>query len=123
MRGRRGFTFLELLVALAVLGASFTALLVAHASALKQEARARRLLTATLLARDILTRTETEGLPPLGADQGEFEEFPGYTWERQTETTEFPNVRLVRIAVSWPEGNRRESTEIEFYAWAEEDAP
>ncbi len=123
MKGRRGFTFLELLVALAVLGASFTALLVAHASALKQEARARQLMTATLLARDILTRTEVEGLPPLGSDQGEFEEFPGFTWERQSETTEFENVRLVRITVSWPEGNRRESMELVYYAWAEEEEP
>lgn len=121
MRRRSGFTLLELLVAVAVLGASFTILLGAHAAALKQEARARRLMTATLLAREVLTRTEVEGLPELGADSGDFgDEFPGYTWQRQVESTEFPEVRLVRITVRWPEGTGTRATELLYFAAGEE---
>ncbi len=119
--GARGFTFLELLVALAILGASFTVLLSAHTSAARQEARARRLMTATLLARELLTKTEVEGFPELGDDGGDFgEEFPDYAWERQVATTEFDRVRLVRLAVSWPERGDRASAELYYYAVEEQ---
>ncbi len=119
--GSRGFTFLELLVALAILGSAFTVLLSAHTSAARQEARARRLMTATLLAREVLTETEVEGFPELGEDGGDFgEDFPDYAWERQVATTEFDRVRLVRIAVSWPERGDRASTEVVYYAVGEE---
>lgn len=118
---RPGFTFLELLVALAILGASFTVLLSAHTSAARQEARARRLMTATLLAREVLTETEVEGFPDLGEEQGDFgEEFPDYSWARRVETTEFDRVRLVYIEVFWPERGDRASTEVVYYAVGDE---
>lgn len=116
-----GFTFLELLVALAILGSAFTVLLSAHTSAARQEARARRLMTATLLTREILTETEVEGFPELGEDRGDFgEDFPEYSWERRVETTEFDRVRLVHIAVFWPERGDRTFTEILYYAVEEQ---
>jgi len=119
-RRTRGFTFLELLVALAILGSAFTVLLSAHTSAARQEARARRLMTATLLARELLTTTEVEGFPELGEDEGEFgEEFPEYAWVRQVATTEFDRVRLVRLTVSWPERGDRSTTEVVYYAVGE----
>lgn len=118
---RRGFTFLELLVALAILGASFTVLLSAHTSAARQEARARRLMTATLLAREALAETEVAGFPELGEEQGDFgDAFPDYSWARRVETTEFDRVRLVHIEVFWPERGDRASTEIVYYAVGEE---
>ncbi len=115
-----GFTLLEVLVALAVMGASFTVLLAAHTSAARQEARARRLITATLLARQVLTDTEVQGYPELGGDSGDFgEEFPEYAWERETTTTEFDRVREVHIRVTWPEQGERTGTELVYYAIGE----
>ena len=124
MRRRDGFTLIEILLALAILGGSFTVLLMAHAAALRQEARARRLMTATLLARELLTRTEVEGVPELGADRGDFgEAFPAYTWERQVENTEFEGVRLVRLVVRWPEGKGTASTEVVYYYFEKGEEP
>lgn len=122
----RGFTLLEVLLALAILGASFTVLLTAHSAALRNEARARRLMTATALARQILTETEVDGIPALGGDTGDFgEEFPGYAWQRTVENVApedlpLPTDRLreVRIRVSWQERGREESTELLYYAVA-----
>ncbi|MDW7709272.1 MAG: prepilin-type N-terminal cleavage/methylation domain-containing protein [Deferrisomatales bacterium] len=114
---RGGFSFLELLLALAILGSAFTVLLSAHTSAARQEAQARRLMTATLLTRELLTETEVEGFPDLGQDDGDFgEAFPDYAWERRVETTEFEGVRLVRLIVFWPERGDRASTELVYYA-------
>ncbi|MHB8764801.1 MAG: type IV pilus modification PilV family protein [Deferrisomatales bacterium] len=115
-RLRGGFTFLELLVALAILGSSFVVLLTAHSSALRQEARARRLMIASMLGRELLARTDVEGFPDLGGDSGEFEGYPDFAWERTTETTPFPGVREVRITISWPEAAGTSTTEFLYYA-------
>lgn len=127
---RRGFTFLEILVALAILGASFTVLLAAHASASRTEAAARRLMTGTLLARQILTNTEVEGVPDFGGDSGDFgEAFPGYTWERNVVPVALPietpfaiptdSLREIHIQVSWPERGGTQTTDIVYYAFGE----
>lgn len=127
----RGFTFLEIMVALAILGSSFVVLLGAHSSAIRQEAAARRLMTATLLARQILTDTEVEGPPALGDDSGDFgEAFPDYSWERQVENVALPtgldlvlptdNLRQVSIRVTWPERGQTRSTELVYYAFVEQ---
>ncbi len=126
-RASRGFTFLEILVALAILGATFTVLLQAHAAALRQQASARRLMTATLLAREILTDTEVSAALEIGADEGDFgEDFPNYTWIREVESLSLPFVstgslptdylRMVRIVVSWPDRGETQSTELVYYA-------
>jgi prepilin-type N-terminal cleavage/methylation domain-containing protein len=127
-----GFTFLEILVALAVLGSAFTVLLAAHASAVRQEAAARRLMTATLLARQVLTDTEVNGVPGLGGDEGDFgEKYPRYAWERQVERValpidlpvDLPTDRLVqvRIRVTWLERGETAATELVYFALLEEE--
>jgi prepilin-type N-terminal cleavage/methylation domain-containing protein len=117
-RGERGFTLLELLVALAILGSTFTVLLSAHTSAARVEAEARRVLTATALTRDVLSRTEVEGLPVFEKDSGDFgEDFPGYRWER--EVSDVPllplqDLKQVTIRILWAEGQRTRSSELVF---------
>lgn len=134
-RRNSGFSFLEILVALAILGAGFTVLLTAQASAVRKEARARHLMTATMLAREILTKIETEGVSDLPSGPQEFgEDFPGYAWEvAPLESANIPidlavgsspvpsgisltpdALKQVRIKVSWPEGGRQGSTELTF---------
>ena len=119
-RGDRGFTFLELLIAVAILGTAFTVLLSAHATAIRQEGRARSLMRATLLARQVLTETEIADDLPLGTQEGEFGEgFEGFTWNRRVETTEFPRIRQVTIQVTWPSGSGPASTDLVYYVVVE----
>ncbi len=119
-RRDRGFTFLELLIAVAILGTAFTVLLSAHATAVRQEGRARNLMRATLLARQVLTETEIADELPLGAQEGEFGDgFDGFAWERRVETTEFPRLQQVTIRVSWPTGRGPASTELVYYVVVE----
>lgn len=123
----RGFTVLEVLVALAILGSAFTMLLAAHASAVRVEGSAQRLMTGTLLARQILTKTEVEGVPELGGDSGDFgEAFPGYAWERTVQEMTLPvdlplsvsvnNLKAIHIAVTWPERGQTNSVDLFYYA-------
>lgn len=98
-RRSAGFTLLEVLVAVAVLGLALVSLLGLHVRNLALIERDQRMTDATLLARQVMTEAEAEGYPDLGATDGDFEEwyperYPGVRWER--EVLEFPGVPGVR---------------------------
>jgi general secretion pathway protein I len=103
----RGFTLLEVMVALAVLAFAIVGLLGLHARNIKFIARDQSLTRATLLARELVSQIQfevlTNGLQSLGDSQGTFEGYPGYRWERQVVTTGLDEMREVVIRVIWDE--------------------
>lgn len=106
----RGFTLLEVLVALAVLATAFTALLGLHLQSLRTLSREDGFSRALLLAETLAAETELEGWPELGTTQGDFEEqFPGeatnFTWERRVEEWMLPGTREITIRVVPPYGD------------------
>lgn len=107
------------MVALAILGTAFTVLLSAHTSASRLSGYARRQFEATALAREVLARTEVEGLPTFGKDSGDFgPEFASYRWERAVSDGPIPalkDVKEVIVRVLWLEGQQTRSTQVVFY--------
>ena len=69
----RGFTLLEVLVAVAVLGLALVSLLALHVRNIDLIARDQRVTEATLLARDLMTDVEAGPFPDLGMSAGDFE--------------------------------------------------
>lgn len=106
-------------MALAVLGTAFTMLLAAHTSATRLEAEARNLFEATTLAREVLSRTEIDGLPAFDKDEGDFgPDFPTYRWEREVAdvpSLPFVDLREVTVRVLWQAGTKTRSTQVVFY--------
>jgi general secretion pathway protein I len=74
-RRTRGFTLIEVVIALAILGLSLAALYGAFASALARARRDAQLTEATLLAQSLLARTGTQFLNTGGSSAGEWNEF------------------------------------------------
>ena len=100
----KGFTLLEVVVAMAVLAIAFTAMLGLHVRSLNLVARERAYTRALLLARTLVTETELGGLPEVGQSNGDFEERhpgqdSGYSWEREVNDTPLPETREIRIRV------------------------
>ncbi len=94
-----GFTLLEVIVAVAILGIALTAILSSEAGAVRTGARAIRMTTATLLARckmaEIEEQMAVEGFPAVDAD-GEDEcceggEHEGFRCEWTVERVELPD--------------------------------
>jgi general secretion pathway protein I len=100
-----GFTLLEVMVAMAVLGIALLALLTLHHQSLQSVIHSRDIARAGMLCQTIMTQAELEQFPKLGVTRGNFEPyFPGqyrkFRWERAVaESGIFPDVRKVKVTV------------------------
>lgn len=137
MSGSRGFTLLEVMVALAILGLAVPVLLGLRNWDVALRSEAEALTTATLLAQEKLLETEIEGLPPVGEQRGAFTErlpgfqfptaprdrAPGFRWTRTVAATPFDTIREVRIRIAWPRGDAEAALEVTQYVIAESSPP
>ena len=119
-RGRAGFTLLEVLVAVAVLGLALVSLLGLHVRDLALLERAQRITDGTLLARALMTEAEVEPFPDIGLTSGDFEErypgqFPSLRWEREVTPTPVPDVREIRIRVFHGEQESGDDVSLSYY--------
>ena len=132
MAGERGFTLLEVLLAIALLAIALPVLLGLRNFDLDLQSRATELTAATLLAQEKLLEVELAGQYSIGETLGEFSPLPlgsqtalqavpravGYRWKRTIAPTPLEFVREVRIKISWPRGEREESLEVSTYVLA-----
>ncbi|MFN7951954.1 MAG: prepilin-type N-terminal cleavage/methylation domain-containing protein [bacterium] len=105
-----GFTLLEVLIAVALLGIALIPLLGGMNVSLNLAYSAKMKTIATLLARERMTRVELAGFPELGDTEGDFgENAAAFAW-RQSVVEPPPGldastVREVRLWVVWKEGS------------------
>lgn len=132
MGSERGFTLLEVLIALGILALALPILLGLRNWDLDLHARANELTTATILAQEKLIETELGVLLPLGETGGEFQSTPlgsqasadqtnrppNYRWKRIVSPTPLPIVREVKIQVLWPRGTTDETVEVSTFVFS-----
>lgn len=83
----RGFTLLEVMVSLAILGTVLVSVLTLHSQTLEMAAATRADHTAAQMAQEILYAQIKAGLDETFIPSGEFEEkYPGFKWEANQET-------------------------------------
>lgn len=119
-RARAGFTLLEVLVAVAVLGLGVVSLLGLHVRNLALIARDQRITESTLLARALMTEAEVEPFPDIGLMSGDFEDrypgqFPDLRWEREVSPTPVPDVREVRVRVFHGDEESGDDVSLSYY--------
>jgi general secretion pathway protein I len=119
----KGFTLLEVMVAVAILGMVLVTLMGVKNRSMQDVMLADHITTATLLAtrkmNEILVAPSTRTTVQQ-EDEGEFpeEEFKDYTWKQsisQLQPLENVKVTEVRVAVLWKEGVRQEMVELKSY--------
>lgn len=117
----KGFTLLEVMVAVAILAMVLVSLLGLKNRSVQDVMVSEHITTATLLAKRKMTETLMPGSTvPLvqKEDEGEFpeEEFKGYTWKMTISPSEMEKTLMeVRVAVLWKEGERQEQVELVSY--------
>ena len=110
---KNGFTLLEVLVAMVVLAVALVSLLGLYNRSLLLTIQAQRLSTATLLAQEMLTRTQLEGTAAARLTSGNFStwhpgQYPEFRWQRTIRSTPFPGLWEIHVGVSW--GERKDET-------------
>ena len=119
-----GFTLLEVLVAVSIVGIALVVLLRLHLLSLDATLAAQDLSTAVLLAQGRMAILQAQS-PPPGEDEGRFdgpdlERFRWTTSIRQfgldpTDEAGSAGVRHVTVSVHWREGNRNRTYSLETY--------
>jgi general secretion pathway protein I len=136
MRGEnRGFTLLEVVVAMAILGIALTIIIELFGGGLRLGRTSEEYTRAAGFARMKLEEISLSKSLGEGIEEGEFA--PDYRWQVEvkkvdllppgTETSYQPPVALysVRIQVLWKSGSREKTTAVETYRLlkAEESGP
>lgn len=105
-----GFTLLEVLVAVAILGSALAVLLSAVNRNLIIASDSKNLAIAGMLAQKKLSEIELEGFPEPRREQGEFEEAPGFRWQLSVIPINIRQlgieIRAIYLVVMWDEGKK-----------------
>jgi len=105
--GQRGFTLIEVMIAMGILATALVALLGLRNRDVQMQDHARQLTQATLLARDKLYEAGLKDGAELGHLEGGFgEDYPNFAWQQQVDTFLIEQVRKVELAVTWGDSER-----------------
>ncbi len=101
-RRRRGFTLIEVLVSLALVGAILPAAMAGISLAMGLGVTARQRTEAAILARSKLAEMMATGDWQSSATRGDFgDEWPQYSWQVAVSEWEEPQVSEVALTVTW----------------------
>ncbi|MEW6144966.1 MAG: prepilin-type N-terminal cleavage/methylation domain-containing protein [Thermodesulfobacteriota bacterium] len=107
---RAGFTLLEVIIAVAIIGSSLAILLGAVNKNLILASQSKNLSIASFLAQRKMGEVEIEGFPELGSQEGVFEEQPEFRWHLTVQPYNIEQlgteIRIVILTISWDEGNK-----------------
>jgi prepilin-type N-terminal cleavage/methylation domain-containing protein len=126
-RSPRGFTLLEVMVALCILAIVLLSVYRLHSQTISMNIESRFYTQAPLLARSALARWEEARKPEMISDQGDFgKEFPGYQWKISVEDAPSPalgvqfarDMRRIDVRVTLNNGER--SYEFRTYRFVRE---
>jgi type II secretion system protein I len=119
-RAHRGFTLLEVMVAVAFIGIAMMALLSLHQNNLNSVIQAQDLTRASMLAQQLMSTAEASRFPPPGWTRGDFSrDYPGqydyFRWEREVDVMpEFPDMRRVSVTIRYGHSFGRSFRVVEF---------
>jgi len=114
--GSPGFTLIEVMIAVGILGIAMLALLSLHHTNLQSVIRGQELSRAAMLAQSIMTEAEMQRFPPVGKMNGKFDkDFPNFRWEREVQGSGmFPDVRKVQVTIFYGTRFRSSFSVMEF---------
>jgi len=110
----RGFSLLEVMVAVAILAIALVAILKANVQSLDTLIETRERTTVSMLAASKMAEVEAVGAANWSEFQGDFgEDYPDFTWRVETAPTEVERLVRVAVIVQAREGGSGSETRIE----------
>jgi general secretion pathway protein I len=116
----KGFTLLEVLVALAILSIALVVLFSQQATSLSRGNEARIITKATLLAQEQMAGLLAEGRRRTGIEEGEVKEsVPPFKWRQQVEEADIEGMKRLTVVVLWKEGEKERDVRFVTYVASE----
>jgi type II secretion system protein I len=111
MTRNKGFTLIEVLIAVAILGITFVWLVSATNQSIDMATRSKFITTSTLLAQKrIADVISSNSVKSPGTSQGDFgEEYQGYKYIENIESTQLEGFYRYILTVKWGERNTLET--------------
>jgi len=105
MKTRRGFTLIEVLVALVVAVAALSLLSQGFMTGARASSTSQNATRAALYAQRVLTDFETGELPVSSTQSGTFDDDPDFSYETQFSTGDVTGLTKITVTVKWKERN------------------
>lgn len=107
--GASGYTMVEVVVALVILGTTIVAVFGALRNCSRAAQHTRMLTRSVLLAESLLTDVMTSGEAVFETKEGQAD---SYSWKVEIAPTPVDNLGAVRVEVSWVEQQRPQQYEL-----------
>ena len=112
----KGFTLLEVMIAIGILAISMVMLIGLRNRAVDLNGYARDLTAASILAESKISEWELKGFPDPQEAAGGFDELnPDFTWRVAVSPTPFDDLRELKVTVTWKRGLRDETLDLTTY--------
>ncbi|HPQ43910.1 MAG TPA: type II secretion system minor pseudopilin GspI [Syntrophales bacterium] len=99
--GSGGFTLLEVMLAMAILAISLTAVFQSQSQSISMTGRSRFETTAPLLAQSRMAHIEAMSPGDIHSGEGDFgDDFPDYRWNLAVFETEIENLKKIELTVT-----------------------
>ena len=105
MRRRRGFTLIEVLVALVVAVAALTLLAQGFSIGARASVNSQFVTRAALLSQRVITDFETGQLTLTGNQNGKFDDEPDFTYQTTSEAGSITGLTQLTVTIQWQERN------------------
>ncbi len=112
---KRGFTLLEVVVALSIAAIAFPALLKAFSEGVKNYSLIENKTTAYYLLRLKMGQVEMTGYPDVGSEEGDFGTDSRFRWATEVTETDIDGLRQVTVTISWEERGQEKSLQLSTY--------
>jgi general secretion pathway protein I len=117
----KGFTLLEVMVALAVLSVALVVLFSQQATSLSRGNEARIITKAALLAQERMAGLLAEKWLSIGDEEGEVKDStPPFKWRQQVEEGSMEGMKKLTVIVLWKEGEKERDVRFVTYVASEE---
>ena len=101
LRDRKGFTLLEVMIAMAILAISLVAVFRSQSQSVSMAGEARFLTTASLLAQGKMAEVESMKPQDLSNNNGVFgEDYPDYLWRIEVKDTAIQYLKKIDVIVT-----------------------
>jgi general secretion pathway protein I len=115
IKSQKGFTLLEVVVALSIAAIAFPALLKAFSDGIKNYSLIENRTTAYYLLKLKIGQVEMTGYPDTGSEEGDFGTDSRFKWATEIVDTDTEGLREITVTITWDERGQEKSLQLSTY--------